>query len=495
MTAPYERRSGAELARAVNVGQARAVELVAAAERVREAWDAGAAPLHAFVSVDFDRAADRALNGEADNSRQGAHRPLAGVPVAVGDNLSTIDFPTTCGSRLLEAYVPPFDATAVRRVVDAGATVVGKANLDEFAMGCSTEASAFGPTRNPHDRQRVAGGSAGGAAAAVAAGIVPFALGTDTGGGVRQPAAFCGVVGIRPTCGMVSRYGMAALAPSLDTVGVFGRTVGDAALLLERVAGHDPRDGTSAERAAPDLVAALGHDVRGMTIGVPAEHFAAGLDPRVERLCRAAVDRLKALGAVIRDVPLPQTAHAVAAYHLLSSAEAASSLARYDGARFGTRARGAASREAVYEGTRALFGAEARLRIVLGTLLLSADPDGRLDRARRVRGLLVRELDAVFAGGVDALFTPTTPTPAFRLGGSADPAHMHASHAFTVAASLAGTPALSLPIGFAEGLPVGGQLMGPAWSEPRLVRMADALERALALETAPPRPLLVEVPA
>jgi aspartyl-tRNA(Asn)/glutamyl-tRNA(Gln) amidotransferase subunit A len=485
MSRPYVRSTAADITSAVNAGHVRAVEVVAAAEAVQRARDEGPTPLRAFVSVGFGPAADRALELEEGLREAGPPLALAGVPVAVNDNFSTADLPTTCGSRLLEAYRPPFDAGVVRRLRAAGALVVGKTNLDEFAMGSSTEHSAFGPTRNPHDAGRVPGGSSGGSAAAVAAGIVPCAVGSDTGGSVRQPAAFCGVVGIKPTYGMVSRYGLVAFAPSLDTVGTFGRTVQDAALLLEAIAGHDPLDSTSPERAVADLREALGRDVQGMTIGIPREYFPAGLHAGVEAACRAAIGRLKALGARVREVSLPHTERALPAFHVLSSAEASSSLARFDGVRFGARVPSPDSVDALWEGTRALFGREAKRRILLGTFVLSArHREHHHARALAARAKVAGDFARLFASGVDAVFTPTTPMPAFRLGEITDPYAMSLSDAFTVAASLAGLPALSLPVGTADGLPVGGQLVGPAWSEPRLVRIADALERALTAETS-----------
>jgi aspartyl-tRNA(Asn)/glutamyl-tRNA(Gln) amidotransferase subunit A len=482
---PYTRTTAIDLATAVNAGRERAVELAAAAEAEQRRWESATAPLGAFVSVDFGAAAEAALALE-DGLREGdARLPLAGVPVAVKDNLSTADLPTTCGSRLLETYRAPFDATVVRRLRAAGAMLVGKTNLDEFAMGSSTEHSAFGPTRHPLDAARVPGGSSGGSAAAVAAGIVPCALGSDTGGSVRQPAAFCGIVGIKPTYGMVSRYGLVAFAPSLDTVGTMARTVADAALLLECIAGHDPLDSTSPERDVPELRAALGKDVREMTIGVPAEYFPGDLHPGVNAACRAAVERLEALGARIRPVSLPHTGLALPAYHVLSSAEASSSLSRFDGVRFGVRGAGAASAGEVWERTRALFGREARRRILLGTFVLAAGHrDRHYARAQAARARVAADFANVFGEGVDAVLTPTTPTPAFRLGEHTDPYAMSVSDSFTVAASLAGLPALTLPVGTADGLPVGAQLIGPAWSEPRLVRIADALERALASPSA-----------
>lgn len=433
--------------------------------------DRGADPVHAFLSVEIERAAD------ADPG----NGPLAGVPVAVKDNIATLDFPTTCGSRILEGYRSPFDATAVDRLRAAGAIVIGKTNLDEFGMGSSTEFSAWGPTRNPLDRSRVPGGSSGGSAAAVAAGIVPIALGSETGGSVRQPAAFCGVVGIKPTYGRVSRYGLVAYASSLDQVGVVGRTVDDAALGLAVVAGHDPLDSTSARREVPALDGAPG-SLEGLVVGVPEEYFPHTLNPEIAALCRAALRRLEALGAEIREVSLPSTRYAIPTYYVIAPAEASSNLARYDGVRYGVRPPGVRSATELYERTRALFGPEVKRRIMLGTYALSAGYyDAYYGRAQRVRGLIIRDFDWVFSSGVDLVFTPTSPTTAFRLGERLDdPFEMYLSDVFTVTANLAGVPALSLPIGHAGGLPVGGQLIGPRWSEPVLVRAARALENDLA---------------
>ncbi|HEX2188482.1 MAG TPA: Asp-tRNA(Asn)/Glu-tRNA(Gln) amidotransferase subunit GatA [Longimicrobiaceae bacterium] len=455
------------------------------------AVEAGPEPLNLFVSFDLERAFARALEVEADLSAGKPLPPLAGIPAAVKDNLCTVDFPTTCGSRVLAGYTSPYEATAVLRLREAGAIVLGKTNLDEFAMGSSTEHSAYGPTRNPWDRSRVAGGSSGGSAAAVAAGVVPLALGSDTGGSVRQPAAFCGVVGIRPTWGRVSRYGLVAFASSLDQVGTFGRTVYESAYLLQTVAGRDPLDATSADLPVPNAAVNLGEGLEGTTIGVPGEYFPDGMDPRVRTLCRAAIRRLEELGAEVREVSLPHTAYAVPAYAVLAVAEASSNLARFDGVRFGAPAPGAGSVAEVWERTRALFGAEAKRRILLGTYVLSAGHrDEHHARAARVRALVALDFRWVFDSGVDAVFTPTTPTPAFRLGEVTDPYEVYRSDAFTVGPALAGLPALSLPLGLADGLPVGGQLVGRAWGEPEIVRVAHALEASLAAAplAAPPAP-------
>jgi aspartyl-tRNA(Asn)/glutamyl-tRNA(Gln) amidotransferase subunit A len=445
-------------------------------ERALDAWrdsEEGPEPLRAFLALEPDRAI-----AEAAGSRRG---PLAGVAVAVKDNLVTLGLPTTCGSRLLEGYRSPFEATAVRRLREAGAIVLGKTNMDEFGMGSSTEHSAYGPTRNPVDRSRVPGGSSGGSAAAVAAGIVRAALGSDTGGSIRQPAAFCGVVGIKPTYGSVSRYGLVAYASSLDQVGAFGRTVADAAAILEVIAGADPLDSTSVQRPAPRLIEGMEAGVQGLVVGVPEEYFVAGLHPRIAQRCRAALDRLREMGAEIREVSLPHTALAIPAYYVLAPAEASTNLSRFDGVRFGVRPPGAASLDELYERTRALFGAEVKRRIMLGTYALSSGYyDAYCGRAQRARELIAGDFRSVFSEGVDALLAPTTPGPAFPLGERLDdPVSMYLSDVFTVPANLAGLPALSLPAGAVEGLPVGLQLIGRPWGEAVMVRIARSLERHL----------------
>ncbi len=480
MSGPLATLPLAELAEGIRDRRVSPTALVESAAAALATAESGPEPLNLFISFDLERAFKRALEVEADLRDGKQLPPLAGIPVAVKDNLCTTDLPTTCGSRVLHGYVSPYEATAVRRLREAGAVVLGKTNLDEFAMGSTTEHSAFGPTRNPWDRSRVAGGSSGGSAAAVAAGVVPLALGSDTGGSVRQPAAFCGVVGIRPTYGRVSRYGLVAFASSLDQVGTLGRSVYEAAYLLQLVAGRDPLDGTSADVPVPNVSVNLGEGIEGMTIGVPAEYLPDSLDPRVRGLCRAAIRRLEELGAEVREISLPHTGRAVAAYSVLAMAEASSNLARFDGVRFGAAVPGARSVEEVWEGTRALFGAEAKRRILLGTYVLSAGHhDEFYGQAARVRGLVGLDFRWAFDSGVDAVFTPTTPTPAFRLGEVTDPYAMLLSDAFTVGPALAGLPALSLPLGLADGLPVGGQLVGRAWGEPEIVRVGHALEQSL----------------
>ena len=423
------------------------------------------------------RRAERALDERRD---RGESLPLDGVPVVVKDNIATTSMPTSCGSKILGGYVSPYDATAVERLQTAGALIVAKSNMDEFAMGSSTENSAYGPARNPLDRTRVPGGSSGGSAAAVAAGIVDIALGSETGGSVRQPAAFCGIVGVKPTYGRVSRYGLVAFASSLDHVAVFGKTVDHAALGLETIAGHDPRDSTSAPLPVPSYREAARGSLTGVVIGRPKEYFPDDLDPRIREKCDAACERFRSLGAEIRDVSLPHTGLAIEVYYIVAPAEASSNLARFDGVRYGLRLEGDGLR-GMYEATRSNgFGPEVTRRILLGTYVLSAGYyDAYYRKAQQVRALIARDFADVFASGVHLLFTPTTPTTAFPLGAKSDPYEMYLSDIFTVTANLAGVPAMSLPIGRVDGLPVGGQLIAPHFDERQMFAAAYALERAL----------------
>jgi aspartyl-tRNA(Asn)/glutamyl-tRNA(Gln) amidotransferase subunit A len=426
---------------------------------------------------------DRTAAQTAVRELPGGSLALRGVPVVVKDNIATLGLPTTCASRVLEHYVSPYEATVVRRLREAGAIIVGKSNLDEFAMGSSTEHSAFGPTRNPVDRSRVPGGSSGGSAAAVAAGIAPIALGSETGGSVRQPAAFCGVVGVKPTYGRVSRFGLVAFASSLDQVGVFGRTVDDAALGLAVIAGHDPRDATSADEPVRDHGGERGAPLRGLVVGRPREYFAGSLDPRIVALCDRAAETLRAAGAEIRDVSLPHTALAIPAYYVIAPAECSSNLARFDGARYGLRVEGDGL-GAMYEATRSRgFGDEVIRRVLLGTWVLSAGYyDAYYRKAMQVRALIADDFRQVFANGVDCLLTPTAPTPAFPLGAIADPYEMYLSDVFTVTANLAGLPGISVPAGRVDGLPIGVQLLGRRFDEATLFRAAFAIETALGRE-------------
>jgi aspartyl-tRNA(Asn)/glutamyl-tRNA(Gln) amidotransferase subunit A len=407
--------------------------------------------------------------------------PLYGVPILLKDNIATLELPTTCGSRILEGYVSPYDSTAAARLRGAGAIIVGKTNLDEFAMGSSTEHSAFGPTRNPVDHTLVPGGSSGGSAAAVAAGVTRVALGSETGGSVRQPAAFCGVVGVKPTYGRLSRYGLVAFASSLDQIGVFGRIVDDAALVLGVIAGRDPFDATSADVPVPDYRDAARDSLRGVVIGRPREYFPEQLDRHIAVQCERAFDRFRELGAEVRDVSLPTTDLAIPVYYIVAPAEASSNLARFDGVRYGLRIEGDGLR-GMYEATRSRgFGAEVTRRILLGTYVLSSGYyDAYYRKAMQVRTLIARDFERVFSSGVDLLFTPTTPSLPFAFGARSDPYEMYLSDIFTVTANLAGIPAMSLPIGRVGALPVGGQLLAPHFQERRMFAAAYALERALA---------------
>jgi aspartyl-tRNA(Asn)/glutamyl-tRNA(Gln) amidotransferase subunit A len=474
----------------VLAGRSSAIAVVRSAMAAIVNGESGPERLNAFVSFDYEAAVEQARAVD-ERVRAGERPPLAGVPVAVKDNICTVGLPTTCGSPALADYWSPYDATVVRRLRAAGAVIVGKTNLDEFAMGSSTETSALGATRNPRDYERVAGGSSGGSAAAVAAGLVPAALGSDTGGSVRLPAAFCGVAGVRPSYGMVSRYGLVAHASSLDQVGVLARSTTDAAHVLQAIAGSDPYDATCSRRATPDFTAALrsGADtLRGTVIGVPVEYLDDRLHADVRRACDRVLDKLRAAGAALRRVSLPHTRYALPAYYVIASAEASTNLARFDGVRYGNRPRDAGSAAAVYERSRSAgFGSEVKRRIILGTFALSAGySEQYYGTAERVRTLVARDFEVLFADGVDVLFTPTVHAPAFRLrgagsagGAGGDPYDMYLTDAFTVAPSLAALPALSLPIGAASGLPIGGQLIGARWADAALLGMAAAVEAVL----------------
>ena len=406
--------------------------------------------------------------------------PLDGVPIAYKDVLCTEGIVTTCGSKILEGFVPPYDATAVARLTAAGVVMLGKTNMDEFAMGSSTEHSAFRPTRNPWDLERVPGGSSGGSAAAVGAELAAAALGTDTGGSVRQPAAFCGVVGLKPTYGRISRYGLVAFASSLDHIGPLTRDVRDAALLLHAIAGVDPHDSTSVDEPVPDYPELLEGGVRGLKLGVPREYFGSGLDPEVEAAVRTAIARLADLGATIEEVSLPNTDYGLAVYYIVAPAEASSNLARYDGVKYGLRAPGGKDLIDMESRTRAAgFGAEVKRRIMLGTYALSAGYyDAYYGRAQKVRTLVRRDFESAFAR-VDLLVAPTTPTAAFKHGDKADPLAMYLNDVFTVGGDLAGLPAISVRCGFtAAGLPIGLQLMARPFDEARLLRAAYAYEQS-----------------
>jgi aspartyl-tRNA(Asn)/glutamyl-tRNA(Gln) amidotransferase subunit A len=415
-------------------------------------------------------------------------RALAGIPVAIKDVINVAGQPCTCASKILQGYVAPYDATVTRRLREAGAVLLGRTNMDEFAMGSSTENSAWGVTRNPWDLERVPGGSSGGSAAVVAADEAVAALGSDTGGSIRQPAALCGCVGLKPTYGLVSRYGLVAFASSLDQIGPFTKDVTDAAILLGVIAGHDERDSTSVPRAVPDYRAALSREVRGLRIGLPKEYFIPGMDREVEATVRAAVAVLEKQGAEIVEVSLPHTEYAVAVYYLIATAEASANLARFDGMRYGLRVRGEDVVE-TYGRTRGQgFGAEVKRRIMLGTYALSAGYyDAYYVRAQKVRTLIRRDFEEAFRR-CDVIATPTTPEVAFQAGQkSGDPLQMYLSDIFTISCNLAGNCGISVPCGFVRGLPVGLQILGPAFGEEEVLRVAHAYEQATDWRAQRPR--------
>ncbi len=406
---------------------------------------------------------------------------LSLAPVAIKDNICIQGEETTCASKILRGNIPPYNATVIEKLKAAGAEIFGQCNMDEFAFGSSCETSSYGVVRNPWDLERVPGGSSGGSAAAVAAGLVPAALGSDTGGSIRQPAAFCGVVGLKPTYGRVSRYGLIAFGSSFDQIGPITKTVEDTALLMNVLAGHDERDSTSAREDVPDYTRSLRHDVKGLRIGLPEEYFGEGLDPEVGKSVRAAADTLKKLGAEIKTVKLPHTPHAVAVYYIVAVAEASSNLGRFDGVRFGTRVHADALKD-MYQNTREEgFGAEAKRRILLGTFVLSAGYyDAYYRQGQKVRTLIREDFSKAWES-VDVLLSPTAPTPPFKIGEKlSDPLAMYLSDIMTIPANLAGIPALSLPCGFTTaGLPIGLQLMGRPFDEETLIRAAYTLEQEI----------------
>ena len=460
---------------AVASGRISAVEACSAAFDAIDACDPA---LHAFNTIIKEEAIARAaqLDGLAPRDRG----PLHGVPIALKDNLCTRGVRTTASSRMLEHYVPPYSATVVERLEAAGGIVVGKTNCDEFAMGSSNENSAFGPVRNPWDRERIPGGSSGGSAVAVASGLVPVSLGSDTGGSIRQPAALCGIVGLKPTYGRVSRYGLIAFASSLDQIGPFTRTSADAAVILGVLAGPDPRDATAAREPVPAYASALTGDVSGLRVGVPRSLFGDGVDQEVLTAVEEALRALSRLGATLVDVELPHAGHAIPVYYLVATAEASSNLARYDGVRYGYRAPEARTLQSMYFRTRdEAFGPEVKRRIMLGTYVLSAGYyDAYYLKAQQVRTLIRQDYERAFAT-VDVVAMPTSPTPPFRLGEKTDdPLQMYLADVFTVSANLSGLPAVSIPCGFSKQcLPIGVQFTGRAFDESTLLRVADAYER------------------
>jgi aspartyl-tRNA(Asn)/glutamyl-tRNA(Gln) amidotransferase subunit A len=514
LSVEFARLGAAEIASSVRAGDVSPSDMVRASfNRAREIG-VGPEALNIYLHSD-----EKASLEEADAMRERIGRSadvgvLAGVPVAIKDNIASLGLPTTCASKILAGYVSPFEATAITRLRASGALIVAKTNMDEFAMGSSTENSAHGPTRNPHDVRCVPGGSSGGSAAAIAAGVTPLALGSETGGSVRQPAAFCGVVGVKPTYGRVSRYGLVAFASSLDQIGVLGRTVDDAALGLETIAGFDKLDSTSSNvsvpiyrlsalgRPAPDAKDPDAEAVRsgrspvplappptsktleGVVIGKPKEYFPDSLDTSIRDLCERSLDRFRSMGATIRDISLPRSPLAIPVYYILAPAEASSNLARFDGVRYGLRVDPGKGLKAMYEATRSQgFGPEVTRRVLLGTYVLSAGYyDAYYKKAQAVRTLIADDFRSVFANGVNAIFTPTTPTTAFAVGAISDPYEMYLNDIFTVTANLAGVPAISVPIGRVRRLPVGGQIITAHFDEYTMFRVAYALEAGLGAE-------------
>jgi aspartyl-tRNA(Asn)/glutamyl-tRNA(Gln) amidotransferase subunit A len=432
-----------------------------------------------------------ALSQAADADRMlaaGEGGPLTGVPVQIKDVMCTEGVPTTCASRMLENFVPVYNATAVERLIGQGAVMLGKGNMDEFAMGSSCENSAFHPTRNPWDLDRVPGGSSGGAAASVSAGEAIYALGSDTGGSVRQPAALCGVVGLKPTYGLVSRYGLIAFASSLDQIGPVGRSVMDCALALNAIAGHDPRDATSVRREPTDYTATLGQDIKGMRLGVPEEYFVDGMDSGARKAVEEAVSTLEGLGASVRPVSLPTTRYALACYYIIAPSECSANLARYDGVKYGYSYQDTNDMWEAMEKTREYgFGPEVTRRVMLGTYALSSGYyDAYYLKAQQARTLIRQDFERVFQD-VDALVTPTSPVTAFKIGEkTGDPVQMYLIDVCTLPVNIAGLPGLSVPCGFSDGLPVGMQLIGPHFSEEILLRTAHAYEAATEWSSARP---------
>jgi len=510
----YTQLGAAAIASSVRAGKISPAEVIRASFKRAAYIGAGPDELNIILHADEKASVEEAERMQARIQTATDIGVLAGVPVAIKDNIASLGLPTTCASKILKGYVSPFEATAVARLRANGAMIVAKTNMDEFAMGSSTENSAYGPTRNPLDVRCVPGGSSGGSAAAVAAGITPIALGSETGGSVRQPAAFCGVVGVKPTYGRVSRYGLVAFASSLDQIGVLGRTVDDAALGLESIAGFDKMDSTSSDADVPIYrVAALGkpapearnpdteairvgrspvppppppgpNTLDGVVIGKPKEYFPESLDPDIRKLCDRALDRFRSMGASIRDISLPRSPLAIPVYYILAPAEASSNLARFDGVRYGLRVDPGKGLKAMYEATRSEgFGAEVTRRILLGTYVLSAGYyDAYYKKAQAVRTLIADDFRAVFTSGVHAIFTPTTPTTAFPIGAISDPYEMYLNDIFTVTANLAGVPAISVPIGRIRRLPVGGQIITAHFDEYAMFRVAYALEAGLGAE-------------
>lgn len=445
--------------------------------------------LNAYITVNSERALEQAASADHDFANGHIRSPLQGIPIAIKDNICTKGLRTTCASHMLQDFVPPYDATVIQRLHAAGAVIVGKTNLDEFAMGSSTESSHFGPTRNPWDLEYVPGGSSGGSAAAVAADTCIAALGSDTGGSIRQPAALTGVVGLKPTYGRISRFGLVAFASSLDQIGPLTKDVRDAACVLQCIAGHDPNDSTCGNLSVPDYLAALDRDISGMRLGIPREYFAHGTDAGVELAVRSGFESLRSMGAELVDVSLPHTPYAVATYYILANAEASSNLARYDGVRYGTRAKQYDDLLDMYTSTRSQgFGLEVKRRIMLGTYALSAGYyDAYYRKAQQLRTLFCQDFATVFQQ-CDALLTPVSPGPGFRLGEWLDdPLQMYLADIFTIPVNLAGLPAISIPCGYTtDDLPIGMQIIAAPFQETRVLQIAAAFESATDYHTRKP---------
>ncbi|HEY3150962.1 MAG TPA: Asp-tRNA(Asn)/Glu-tRNA(Gln) amidotransferase subunit GatA [Candidatus Binatia bacterium] len=445
--------------------------------------------IHAYLTVARDDGLEQARQADKRLKQDSGISPLLGIPIAVKDNFLTCGLRTTCASKILGEFIPPYDAATVQKLRAAGAVITGKTNLDEFAMGSSAENSAFFPTRNPWNLERIPGGSSGGSAAAVASDQCIAALGTDTGGSIRQPAACCGIVGLKPTYGRVSRYGIVAFASSMDQVGPMTKDVRDAALLLEAIAGYDPGDSTSVNRAVPRYASSLTEPVKGLRLGIPKEYFVAGMQAEVERAVRTAIRELEKTGAVVEEISLPHTEYAVAVYYIVATAEASSNLARYDGMRYGRRAQAQDLTETYMISRDEGFGAEVKRRIMLGTYALSAGYyDAYYLKAQKVRTLIKRDFDEAFKR-CDVIVTPTAPTTAFKLGEKTqDPLQMYLSDIYTISINLAGLPALSLPCGFdSEGMPIGLQIIGKPFDESTIFGVAYNYEQATEWHKKRPR--------
>lgn len=442
--------------------------------------------IHAYLTLTEDLALEAARAVDEKIAAGEKVGPLAGIPVAIKDVMCTKGVRTTCASKILENYVPVYTATAVQKLLDEGAVVVGKTNMDEFAMGSSNENSGFYPVRNPWDLERVPGGSSGGSAAAVAAGGAIYALGSDTGGSIRQPASLCGIVGLKPTYGLVSRYGLVAFASSLDQIGPFAKTVEDCAMVLQAIVGHDSMDSTSLDYEPPNYASALERSIEGLKFGVPKEFMEEGIEPGVKKRFEEAVELFCKLGAEVDETTLPHVEYALSAYYIIAPAEASSNLARFDGVRYGLRVEGEDMLDTYMKTRAAGFGEEVKRRIMLGTYALSAGYyEAYYGQAQKVRTLVVRDFAAAFEK-FDAIISPTSPTVAFKLGEKiADPLAMYLSDIFTIPVNLAGLPGISVPCGLADGMPVGLQIVGPAFGEEMILRIARAFERALGFDQKP----------